>query len=1293
MNFKNDMQSYFKLRNLDERKKKIRDIISQLEKVQKMDEAVTSLNKAEAIIEYCLLIDDNDDRLQQYDRALELVYNSRSILKEKNQVRQLLRSFHLECFIKYHTKKYKDEEASIKNIFEQGGKILEIMTQLQKNDQLEDYDYYSLGCVWRAYGLVLQIIHKSKELRLKQKQNMAKKARELAHKSLELSYDTDNRYAHILSAYIFAYVEQVPPLMLRGDSASTEDYLIAFMRPYEVLFEIAHAYGSIEFEYLALLNHLRLKLERVIYAAGVSEKKRTLLNEILAECMKLKQYENLISLPHLHFYRYEIQVRAYYSIVYFEAVKDEKFHYYISKAINSAEKMKEIYISAKMKDARDKVQMNHILNEVYRMKALFSTSRKEKLEYLKKCEELLLEDEKSSVTWSPQPYSTWRDLSSIYFDLLKVEHDQVYFEKCIIYAKKVYKSALKTDEFKDALFEAYKIALISEDYQNYTLSINHYEMGLNLLDKLLETGKDYPYYHDLKIYIQARLQGVKAKEAHGKGDYDQAMSLYHNASSLLQSNSLYSYEALLYNVYSLFEEASMLFIKENYKETLKILSDITHSFEETVRQHADKYEPQFQYFIDRRAYNLQQLYFESSKTFCFAQSNILQSLIYRNTGDSEKAIGLLKEANTLLLKFTDRDVHIAGYYSFANGLYGLEKSELAIKDSEYRNAAAYLASASDQFEMASQLLSTDERLRQLCEGLNSFCQGWMFALEIMRRGVDLSLTELNTNFTRAHKSFVDAIKDLKMFEKTYNGVSGFEKLLSYVYYSLLFQKVDDPTEKHSLKDKMKLALSEALQYFEDAEDSERYRFTRDLLTALPQLEDVRENVFKSIDIPFAPYTPVFDMTSKIEPTGVSFVVSPNKTSIEVNEEIQYKIQITSDTEVYLKQIDGVFPKKNAKVISGMRFAKNGTIIIDRLLSPRQSMLIEFKIRISKPLHSKKNPQLNYINVKNEKFRAFTTPFTLQVYPRGVLKTGVANRIKGKVSQVSDITEELGITIGEFPIVYHDTNSYSETLAEYYFNEEGKKGKNKSSKELRSSQPPIQQIAFVNPLGDVNILYDLDKYLYPHSITSLLSIIIHEKFGHGFFYQHTTLGKKLIELEYHRKGIMLIMKELEKISNKYATGIQWLCISTLVPNEGFAVWLTLKTLENLVEKLSENDTPFIQEIQHEMDSIKKRILNDNLNVTHEYFTLKYGTPTVNPYSKGYNSFLKIEEKFGELSVPMALKISADIPLTRRQVSRMPIIVKNDKYCADKRLEMITQFNLETGKNDLIRFEDAIKKLIA
>ena len=152
------------------------------------------------------------------------------------------------------------------------------------------------------------------------------------------------------------------------------------------------------------------------------------------------------------------------------------------------------------------------------------------------------------------------------------------------------------------------------------------------------------------------------------------------------------------------------------------------------------------------------------------------------------------------------------------------------------------------------------------------------------------------------------------------------------------------------------------------------------------------------------------------------------------------------------------------------------------------------------------------------------------------------------------------------------------------------------------------------------------------------------------------------------------------------------MSTLVVNEGFAVWLTLKTFEKLLEKISKNDQPFVQQMHQEKERIKTMAFSsENLNIEHDYFVLKHGIPNVNPYAFGYNLFVQIEEKFGEKCVPEALKIAADIILTRRQISRMSKTVKNDNDCADKRLDIIASSQLEIKRNNVNMFKRAAKEL--
>jgi len=128
------------------------------------------------------------------------------------------------------------------------------------------------------------------------------------------------------------------------------------------------------------------------------------------------------------------------------------------------------------------------------------------------------------------------------------------------------------------------------------------------------------------------------------------------------------------------------------------------------------------------------------------------------------------------------------------------------------------------------------------------------------------------------------------------------------------------------------------------------------------------------------------------------------------------------------------------------------------------------------------------------------------------------------------------------------------------------------------------------------------------------------------------------------------------------------------------------------KKSDKDSQFIQQIHHEIERFKKTVFeSEELNVKHEYFALKYEKPVVNPYIAGYDLFSQIEEKYGEKCVPKALEIAANVTLTRRQISLMPNTIKNNKNCADKRLEKIARSDLKIARNNVDMFEIAAKEL--
>ncbi|MEM7063649.1 MAG: hypothetical protein AAF572_10855 [Cyanobacteria bacterium P01_B01_bin.77] len=91
--------------------------------------------------------------------------------------------------------------------------------------------------------------------------------------------------------------------------------------------------------------------------------------------------------------------------------------------------------------------------------------------------------------------------------------------------------------------------------------------------------------------------------------------------------------------------------------------------------------------------------------------------------------------------------------------------------------------------------------------------------------------------------------------------------------------------------------------------------------------------------------------------------------------------------------------------------------------------------------------------------------------------------------------------------------------------------------------------------------------------NIVALLLHEKYGHGFFYSYTKLGQQLAIL--YRYGLLrssdveqLSSPYLRAIHKKYKRVIGILRDSSLIFNEGFATWIELTCLQHMAGCYSE-----------------------------------------------------------------------------------------------------------------------------
>jgi len=245
-------------------------------------------------------------------------------------------------------------------------------------------------------------------------------------------------------------------------------------------------------------------------------------------------------------------------------------------------------------------------------------------------------------------------------------------------------------------------------------------------------------------------------------------------------------------------------------------------------------------------------------------------------------------------------------------------------------------------------------------------------------------------------------------------------------------------------------------------------------------------------------------------------------------------------------------------------------------------------------------------------------------------------------------------------------------------------------------------AFTDPNKGVAILIDPEKARqYPElsdffsvNYARLANVLTHEKYGHGFFFNQTELGRILASYGFFKRDLVSELPEEDVGRRILARKLEPLYYSSLIPSEGFAVWLQKKVLGELSTKhpeqaqaLSKERTEMFQLIGQRVDPFSR----DRNDYFEEFFT-----GSVNPYSLGFSLCEMVETNFGPACVPRLLEIAANIKFTLdfKYTSREEIIhaLKDSRLRCDKRFENIAHLKPTSDfvHNSILMFEKLVRK---
>ncbi|MFZ1398471.1 MAG: hypothetical protein WAS33_16325 [Candidatus Promineifilaceae bacterium] len=193
--------------------------------------------------------------------------------------------------------------------------------------------------------------------------------------------------------------------------------------------------------------------------------------------------------------------------------------------------------------------------------------------------------------------------------------------------------------------------------------------------------------------------------------------------------------------------------------------------------------------------------------------------------------------------------------------------------------------------------------------------------------------------------------------------------------------------------------------------------------------------------------------------------------------------------------------------------------------------------------------------------------------------------------------------------------------------------------------------------------------------NVAAYLLHERYGHGFFYTQTRLGRQL--------------EILHQESEEYSSLIKIIDDSSTIVNEGFATWLEL----HFLNKLGQEIRPIIH-LRREL-LIERSSGMFELALKSRYFE-KHPPMYDSPYREGFEYFDYISSTFHPRCAVQVMKLSNNIDLgikedkqgnvlfeiPGKQIVELLVDTKNSEVKSDVRLREIANY-LKKNEVDLSR----------
>jgi KaiC/GvpD/RAD55 family RecA-like ATPase len=317
--------------------------------------------------------------------------------------------------------------------------------------------------------------------------------------------------------------------------------------------------------------------------------------------------------------------------------------------------------------------------------------------------------------------------------------------------------------------------------ENFGNAMEHYKVAA---EKIPHSAG---FYLDYAVYMEAWSEIEKARFAHEREKYDDAMKLYENTASLLKSSKLWGYLSSNFLAWSLLEKAEDSSRKElsgesieAFKQAAKLFEEARRTFEEEIGniQNLDEKEKAIELC-------------EASvirKDYCFARVNVEEARRYDlegNHAESAEKYGLAASDFERILEKTEAEEYRREIKPIAYMCRAWQKMKIAdgrVLPELYHEASELFLEAKEH--------GTKDRATLLASGNGAFCK----ALEY---GTRFESTNEKDDFTKA-KQYLGSAANYYLkagFDNAYAWTSAAETLLDAYYYMTGAEIESNPERK------------------------------------------------------------------------------------------------------------------------------------------------------------------------------------------------------------------------------------------------------------------------------------------------------------------------------------------------------------------------------------------------------------------------------------------------------------------------------------------------------------------